>query len=77
MLQIYGVTATPTRLFRVTERLIIAWMVKNFMHYVGPEHSLQKQPEKLNRKIIWNALVQMAKLYSNRFWKRNLSYREN
>jgi len=25
----------------VTERLIVAWMVKNVMHFVGPEHSLQ------------------------------------
>jgi hypothetical protein len=39
--QIYGVTATPKRSFRVTERIIVAWMVENSTHHVQPEHSLQ------------------------------------
>jgi len=76
ILQIYGVTATPTRFFIVTERLIIAWMVKNFMHYVGPEHSL-KNSRKIEQKNHLERFGADGKTSYNCFSKRNLSYREN
>jgi len=76
ILQIYGVTATPTCLFIVTERLIVAWMVKNFMHYVRPEHSL-KIAGKTEQKNHLERFGTDGKTSYNCFSKRNLSYREN